>query len=118
MTNLDKLMDETLQALSKGQSVRKGEYKVKEYSNAKFTFDGMKLARELALLSFYNATCDYVPKKILRKMFEDFFDDLDVRIIKVGKSGNLDEEKDALFGAITNVLRLLGVPKEKWRYFV
>lgn len=118
MSNLDRLLDETLSCLSKGQSVRKGERRVEAFSKSKMTFDGMKLARELALLSFYNATCEYVPKKILRKMLEDFFDDLDTRIIKVGKSGNLDEEKDSLFGAITNVLRLLGIPKEKWRYFV
>lgn len=118
MNNLDRLLDETLASLAKGQGVRKGERRVEAYSGARMTFDGMKLARELALLSFYNATCEYVPKKILRKMFEEFYEDLDKRIIKVGDTGNFDEEKDSLFGAITNVLRLLGIPKEKWRYFV
>lgn len=118
MTNLDKLMDETLQTLSKGQSVRKGEYKVKEYSNAKLTFDGMKLARELALLSFYNATCELIPKSKLRKAFTEFYNDLDQKIIHIGDSGNFDDEKDALFGAMINLLKRLDIPKEKWKEFI
>ena len=107
MTNLDKLMDETLQTLSKGQSVRKGEYKVKEYSNAKLT-----------LLSFYNATCELIPKSKLRKAFTEFYNDLDQKIIHIGDSGNFDDEKDALFGAMINLLKRLDIPKEKWKEFI
>lgn len=118
MNNLDKLMDDTLHSLSKGQRTRTGEYKIKEYSGAKLTFDGMKLARELALLSFYNATCELIPKSKLRKAFTEFYHDLDQKIIHIGDSGNFDEEKDALFGAMTNLLRTLGIPKEKWKEFV
>ena len=118
MSNLDKLLGDTLQSLAKGQSVRTGENRVKDFSGARMTFDGMKLARELALLSFYNATCEIIPKSKLKKAFVEFYNDLDKRIIHIGDSGNFDDEKDALFGALVNLLRTLGIPKEKWKEFV
>lgn len=112
------MMEDTLKNLSRGKVLHKGEDRLYEHIGARYTTDGMKLAKALAISAFYNATCEYIPKKELRKVFEDFYEKLDTNINLVGKSGNIADEKDVLFGTIVNVLRRLDIPKEKWRYFV
>lgn len=118
MNEYDKLMDETLKNLSRGKILHKGEDRLYEYIGERYTTDGMKLAKALAISAFYNATCDRIPRKELRKSFEEFYNLLDASINVVGKTGKIDEEKDKLFSNIVNVLRLLNIPKEKWRNYV
>lgn len=118
MENYDNLMEETLKNLSRGKILHKGEDRIYEHIGARYTTDGMKLAKALAISAFYNATCDHIPRKELRKIFEEFYENLDHSINSIGKTGNITDEKDRLFVSIVNIMRLLNIPKEKWRNFV
>lgn len=114
----DRLLDDTLKNLSRGKKIHRGEERIPEHLGARYTTDGMKLAKALAVAAFYNATCDRIPRKELRKSFEEFYENLDRSIDSIGKTGNFSEEKDTLFGRLVDVLRLLGIPREKWRNYV
>lgn len=96
---------------------RKQECLVNITARYKQNLDGAKLAQHLAVVPFYNALVDVLPKPVLKKVFKEFYKKFGDNIDDLFSDRNASDSYDIRLGQNRTALKQMNIPKEQWEEY-